>query len=223
MEKTAIFLVMKITFLSDKNSWKNQMIAHLAQNLRRKGHKVGIWHRAEQVKAGDLLFILGFFKIVPASVLKRNKTNLVVHESALPKGRGWSPITWQVLEGSKIIPLTLFEAVENVDAGAVYLRDQVKLKGNELLPEIQEKVRTSMMGLCWRFVQGYPSILSQGKHQTGKPTYYPRRKPEDSRLNLNKTLASQFNLLRTVDNASYPAFFTHKGVTYLLKIEKTKN
>src|ERR1017187_7078994 len=108
---------MKITFLSDSGSWKNTSISELAAELRKKGHRVTCLHKAESVPKGDILFILGFFKIVPASVLKRYKTNLVVHESALPKGRGWSPATWLILEGAKMIPLTLFEAVERVDAG----------------------------------------------------------------------------------------------------------
>ena len=110
-EKTAIFLVMKVTFLSDEGSWKNEAIGPLVKKLRKRRHKVTFLHRAEAVPRGDILFILGFFRIVPARVLARNKTNIVVHESALPKGMGWSPSTWLVLEGAKAIPLTLFEAV----------------------------------------------------------------------------------------------------------------
>jgi methionyl-tRNA formyltransferase len=214
---------MKVTFLSDNGSWKNLAIAGLARKLRRKGHRVSCIHKAERVQSGDILFILGFFKIVPAHVLKRNKTNLVVHESALPKGRGWSPVSWLTLEGARAIPLTLFEAVEKVDAGQVYLRDKVTLKGHELMTEIHAKVADSMMRLCEKFVRHYPSILRKGAEQRGKPTYYPRRKAEDSRLDPKKSIAAQFNLLRTVDNDSYPAFFTFKGSTYLLKIEKKKS
>ncbi len=99
----------------------------------------------------------------------------------------------------------------------------VALKGDELLPEIQEKVAGAMMQLCEKFVSAYPGILKKGKSQSGKPTYYLRRKPDDSRLNPQKSIAQQFNLLRVVDNDAYPAFFMHQGATYLLKIEKKKN
>lgn len=211
---------MKITFLSDSGSWKNAGIHALAELLRRKRHRVAVLHRAESVPTGDILFILGFFKIVPSKVLARNTTNIVVHESPLPKGRGWSPVTWQILEGARVIPLTLFEAVEKVDAGPIYLTDRVKLQGTELLPQIQEAVSAAMMKLCARFVAGYPAILRRAKIQKGKPTFYARRAPDDSRLNPNQTLARQFNLLRAVDNERYPAFFTYKGATYTLKIEK---
>src|SRR5258706_1208852 len=179
---------MQITILSDHESWKNAAITTMTQKLRKKGYQVTWLHESEAVQRGGLLFILGFFKIVPTRVLNRNKMNVVVHESALPKGRGWSPVTWLVLEGSKVIPLTLFEAVEQVDAGRVYMRGRVRLQGHELLPEIQEKVAESMVQLCGQFVAQYPGILKKGTEQRGKPTYYPKRKPVDSRLDPNKSI-----------------------------------
>jgi len=211
---------MKITFLSDNSSWKNEEIAALVKKLRKKRHEVAFLHSAEAVPKGDILFILGFFKIVPAHVLKRHRTNIVVHESALPKGRGWSPVHWLVIEGAKSIPLTLFEAVEKVDAGRIYLRGKAILDGTELIPDLRVKVGREMSRLCSQFVSQYPGILKKGTPQAGKPTYYPRRGSLDSRLDAKKSIASQFNLLRVVDNADYPAFFTYKGSTYTLKIEK---
>ena len=59
---------------------------------------------------------------------------LVVHESELPKGHGWAPMTWQILEGKKQIPVTLLEAQNAVDSGQVYLREYIELKGTELEP-----------------------------------------------------------------------------------------
>jgi methionyl-tRNA formyltransferase len=214
---------MKITFISDKDSWKNKAILGLVQKLRKRRHKVSFVHGTGSISRGDLLIILGFFKIVPPAVLKRNKTNVVIHESALPKGRGWSPVTWAIIEGSKSVPLTLFEAVKKVDAGEIYLRDKVQLRGHELLPEVQSKVAGKIVQLCERFVKSYPVILKRGVTQRGKTTYYPRRQPKDSRLNPNQSVARQFNLLRSVNNDVYPAYFTLRGHTYTLKIEKKKN
>ena len=37
-------------------------------------------------------------QIINKEVLQRNRNNLVVHAGALPKGKGWSPLTWQILE-----------------------------------------------------------------------------------------------------------------------------
>ena len=45
MEKTAIFLGMKITFISDKGSWKNRSIGLLAKNLLKKQQKKRQWRQ----------------------------------------------------------------------------------------------------------------------------------------------------------------------------------
>lgn len=213
---------MIITIVSDAQSWKNEYIPELIRAWEAQKHDVRWVHQAEAIGPGELAFILGFFEIIPQEALARNRHNLVVHESRLPSGRGWSPMTWQILEGSDRIPLTLFEAVEKVDAGRVYMRSEAPLEGHELLPEVREKTIREMLRLCREFVERYPAIIAQGKPQAGEPTYYSRRKAADSRLDPRKSIEEQFNLLRAVDNESYPAFFELKGHAYLLKIEKKK-
>ena len=53
----------------------------------------------------------------------------------MSNGQGWSPMTWQVLEGASSIPITLFEAVVELDAGPIYLQQQITLQGPELMEE----------------------------------------------------------------------------------------
>ena len=160
--------------------------------------------------------MLSYFKILPPSFLRKNKHNLVVHESNLPKGKGWSPLTWQILEGSNEIPIVLFEATKDVDSGDIYLKDVIKLNGYELIDEIREKQATKTKELVLKFLELYPNVLPL--KQKGKETFYRRRTPEDSKLKIDKSLKEQFSLLRVVDNDKYPAFFVYKGHTYVLKI-----
>ncbi|MDR2645775.1 MAG: hypothetical protein LBC04_01160 [Holosporaceae bacterium] len=80
--------------------------------------------------------------------LALHKHNIVVHESLLPYGKGWSPVTWQILEGKGIIPFVLFEAVEEMDAGVVYIRDEIHLDGTELVEEIREKQGNKTIEMC---------------------------------------------------------------------------
>ena len=48
-----------------------------------------------------MFFYLSYEKIVEKKVLKKFKNNLVIHASDLPKGKGWSPLSWQILKGYK--------------------------------------------------------------------------------------------------------------------------
>jgi len=45
--------------------------------------------------------------------------NLVVHESDLPRGKGFAPVKWQILDGKKEIPVCLLETTEQVDSGDI--------------------------------------------------------------------------------------------------------
>lgn len=213
---------LKITILSDLNSWLNEWIPQLAACWSAAGHAVHWVHKPEAVSTGQLCFILGCGKMLLPQVLKKNTNNLVVHESALPKGKGWSPLTWQILAGCAVIPITLFEAVESVDSGGIYLQDNMEFDGHELLGELHKIQALATIRLCREFVENYPEIVREAKPQAGPESFYPRRTPEDSRLDPTKTIADQFNILRVVDNTRYPAFFDHEGHRYSLTITKVR-
>lgn len=211
-----------ITFLSDSpNGWMSKYIHRLVNKLKNRCN-IKICYIDKEVQEGDILFILSFYKLVPEEILKRNKSNIVVHASNLPKGKGWSPATWQILEGKDKIPLSLFEAVKQVDAGPIYFQDNLELNGTELIKEWQEKMGKKISEMILKYINSFPM---KGKEQIGQDSYYPRRTPENSELDINKSIKDQFNLLRVVDNEKYPTFFKYKGKKFILKIysEKANN
>lgn len=202
--------------VDNPSSWIVPHARELAVQLTRQGHEATIRHDADSVVAGDILCMLACEKIFRD--LHLNKHNLVIHESDLPQGKGWSPLTWQILEGKNQIPVTLFEAVASVDAGPIYSQSVIVLEGHELLPEIKHLQGVVSQQLILNFVRDYPNNPS--RPQTGESTFYTRRGPDHSQLAMHKTLADQFNLLRVCDNERYPAFFIKDGKKYILKIEK---
>lgn len=212
---------MKIQILIDNHkSWSVRYAQVYAQELRRKGHEVSLVHSQKRLKRGDLLILLSCEKILTQEQLDLHRHNLIVHESALPNGKGWSPLTWQVLEGKRKIRVTLFEAALRVDSGPIYGQTDICLEGHELVDELREKQAKATLKLLRRFMRRYPKV--RAKAQRGRETFYQRRKPEDSRFDVRKSLAEQFNLLRVADNEKYPAFFEFKGHRYLIQIRKEK-
>ncbi len=177
-------------------------------------------HNANELIVGGVCFYLSYGKIVGEEVLAKFKHNLVVHESDLPKGKGWSPLTWQILEGKNTIPVTLFEADVKVDSGVIYAQEWLEFDGTELIDELRQAQAEATIRLCREFVANYPQSTTLGKQQIGEETFYRRRTPKDSELDLNKTLAEQINLLRVVDNTNYPAYFVYKDTVYYLQVCK---
>jgi methionyl-tRNA formyltransferase len=203
--------------VDNPNSWILPYTEKLVQNLIDLGHRALLLHDENEVVQGDILCLLSCEKIFKK--LHLNKHNLVVHESDLPKGKGWSPVSWQVLEGKSFIPVTLFEATSTVDNGRIYNQMTLELQGHELWPEIKDKQGIITQQLILNFVNEYPN--NHSREQVGDATYYAKRTPEHSQLDFHKTIAEQFNLFRVCDNERYPAFFIKDGKKYILKIEKS--
>lgn len=190
----------------------------LRDSLAARRHAVVMCTHAQDIPRGDIACFLSCERIVAQEILDRNRHNLVVHESALPHGRGWSPLTWQILEGKYEIPITLFEAVSDCDAGPIYFQDVLQCSGHELVDELRAMQGTKTIELIARFVDAFPNV--QSTPQVGAPTTYPRRSPKDSILDPEKTIAEQFHALRVADNDRYPAFFELHGHQYDLRIAK---
>jgi methionyl-tRNA formyltransferase len=213
---------LKISILIDNpRSWFVPHGQNLERQLRERGHGATVIENPHEIPKGDITFFLSCEQIIKRDVRDRNKYNLVIHASALPQGKGWSPTTWKILEGENEIPLTLFEAVDKVDAGDIYATSSILLDGHELIDEVREKEGKAIVDLALRFVDTHQDIVA--RPQEGEESFYPRRKPEHSELDPNKTLVEIFDQLRVADNERYPAFFTHRGHTYILKIHKKDN
>lgn len=212
---------MNIQILIDNpRSWVVPYAKLLLEEIKKLNHYAEIINEHRQIKNGDILILLSCEKILKKNFLDLNKHNLVVHASPLPKGKGMSPMAWQILEGKNDLPVTLFEAVEALDAGDIYLQRVIKFMGDELIEELRDELGKVSNEMLIEFINRVDEIT--GEKQTGEESFYKKRTPEDSKLNINKTIAEQFNLLRIVDNERYPAFFELHGNKYIIKIEKQK-
>lgn len=204
--------------VDNPRSWIIPYAKELNQILLANGHSSELIHSYDDLKKGDILFLLSCEKIINAEKRNLHLNNIVVHESDLPKGKGWSPTTWQILEGKNEIPIVLLEAADKVDSGLIYLRSTFQLMGDELVDEIRAKQGIKTIELALEFIDKKDSI--HPIQQMGEETYYPRRTAKDSELDVKKSIEDQFNLLRVCDNERYPAYFIMEGKKYLIKIEK---
>lgn len=165
---------------------------------------------------GDLLLLVSCTERVEAEITRKYRSAFVVHESALPEGRGWSPLAWQILEGRRKFTVSLIEADEKIDSGNVIGRLEFELDGHELSGEInaaRDEARLSLMSFA------LANIGAKGSPQLGGQTYYRRRTQADSRIDPERSIAEQFDLLRICE-PRFPAFFDHRGRRYEIELRK---
>ena len=208
----------KVTFLLDKkNNWIEKYLSNFDFGLKNK-FRFRILKNYRLIKDEDILFILNYTKILPENFLNKNKLNLIVHASKLPKDRGFAPIQYQILKGKNLIDISLLEAAKKVDAGDIFLRGKFKLKKNDLFYEIRKKQAEATFNIIKKFLQKYPNIKKN--KQKGKSNFNKRRYFDSNQLNIDKSIKSQFNILRISDNENHPTQMKIYNTNYILKIYK---
>lgn len=211
----------RIGFLFDKkNNWISKYFDKTQFKLSKK-YKFSFLYSEQNIKNYDVLFVINYMKIIDQKILNKNKLNLVVHESNLPKGKGFAPVQWQILNNKSSIPVKLIEATQQVDSGDIYGETHFKVEKTYLNNEIRQSQANATVKIINNFLKKYPKYTK--KKQKGLETFYKRRLKKHSELNPKKSIIENFNLLRVCDNEKYPAFFKYKNQIFFLKISKKKN
>ena len=181
-------------------------------------HDVAILRDRDDLRGGDFLFLISCHQIIGKSHRARYRHALVIHASDLPQGRGWSPMIWDVLAGADQICVSLLNAEDEVDSGAIWQKRRFSLDGTELLAELNAKLFEIELELMdWALVS---CDQTQPEPQTGEPTFYPKRTPEAQEIDPLVPLADSFDLIRIADPERFPAYFSYRGATYTIRLEK---
>jgi methionyl-tRNA formyltransferase len=185
---------------------------------RSTGIQVDILRDARELIGGDFLFLVSCHQIVPKEIRTLFRRALVLHASALPKGRGMSPHIWQILEGANSITITLLNAEDALDSGDIWHQIELRFDGTELYDEINRKIfDAELMLMDWALA--HCDRITPRK-QEGDPSFYRKRRPVDSAIDPSRPLVESFNQLRVADPERYPAYFEYRGQKYRIRIEK---
>lgn len=177
--------------------------------------------RVSELHGGDFLFLISCQEIIEAPVRALYKQSLIAHASDLPRGRGMSPHVWQIIEGKNEITVSLLETADPFDTGPIWAKQSFRLEGHELCDEINDALFARELALMDWALLHCETVSPQP--QAGTPSYYKRRTPEDSRIDPDKSLAEQFELLRIADPIRYPAFFDLRGRRYQISLSKQES
>jgi methionyl-tRNA formyltransferase len=205
----------KILIITNRQSW---LLKYL-KKIKKIKFEV-LYDHTRISKKYDIIFYLSYSKIVEKKYLLNSEFNMVVHASDLPKGRGFSPYTWEILKKKNIITLALFKINSNlsiVDSGDIYKKILFKVSDTDLIQDVRKKIFTNTFKLIELFLKDKNKKFYK---QKGIPSYYRKRTHFDSKINLNKKFKDLIPLFKVVDNKRYPAYFIYKKCKFILKIYK---
>ena len=181
-------------------------------------HKIEVLRSKEELVGGDILFLISCSEIISADERGKFKKTLVIHASDLPKGRGWSPHIWGIVNGAKQITLCLLEAEDKVDSGDIWKKVNVNIPETALYNEINELVFDTELELMDFAIENFHQVVPSRQPEE-EPSYWKKRKPKDSEIDIYKSIEEQFNLIRVCDPERFPAFFYKNGRKFKLGIE----
>ena len=191
----------------------------LNKNLNKK-FDLKISYEIEKKSNIDLLFVIGYTKKINPRELKKYKNKLIIHESNLPNGRGFSPIKNQILKKIYKIKCCLIECIDKIDGGDIYEKDYLIVNKNDLYDDIRLKQFKITIKLINKLLKKYPNI--KGKKQIGKPSYFKRLNEKSDQIDISKNIVSLFDLLRSTDYTKHQNYFFINNKKYFIRISKTK-
>lgn len=165
-----------------------------------------------------LLIQGGWQRLFPQDVLATLRIGAVgVHGSAdyLPKGRGRSPLNWSLIEDRKRFIMQLFLIAPGVDDGPVFESEAFDITPFDTIRTLYYKNTIVTKRMLLRSI---PRLLAgpvPHRAQTGIPSYYPKRTPEDGRIDWEEMDVWEiYNFVRAQTRPYPGAFGDIGGVTY---------
>lgn len=193
-------------------------------NLKNLSKKIKVFHKIQKYKINKInpkiIFFIHWSKLIPKNIYE-NYTCIQFHLANLPKGRGGSPIQNQILKDIKKTKISAFKVEKKLDSGPICMKQNFYLNGNAV--SILKRMEFKSIEMIEKLINKKRILF---KKQSGKPSFFKRRKPEESKIKISKikTIKKMYDFLRMLDAPEYPkAFIKLKEFKFTFNDIKKKN
>ena len=167
------------------------------------------WQAFWDANPVDLMLLVSWRYMAPMSVLGRARLGAyVMHDSLLPKYRGFAPTVWAMMNGETETGATLFKAVEALDAGDIVDQRRVPIAPHDTIAHVVESVTNRYIELLEDNLESMlagSAPLRQQDHSLA--TYTVKWTPGDAAIDWRDSALNVHNLIRATTKP-YPGAFT---------------
>ena len=143
----------------------------------------------------DMIVVISYGVILRDNVLNAAKC-INVHPSSLPKYRGASPIRTAILNGDKNMDVCLMDVVAEMDAGDIYMRENIDIDENDTNEMVEKKVSVVAIKMLDEYLKN-PSAFSSVA-QNGEPSFTRKFSGEDEIIDWKKSAQQIHNQIRAL-------------------------
>ena len=166
----------------------------------------------------ELVFSFYYRKLIPAAVISRPRLGAYnMHGALLPRYRGRACINWAVLNGESETGATLHAMTDEPDKGGIVAQEAVPILFTDTALDVSLKVAEAARRVLARSLPALEAGTAVRRPQDeSQATYFGRRRPEDGRIDWNKSAVEIYNLVRAVTRPFPGAFTETEGRRYYI-------
>lgn len=194
-------------------------------DIRRFGEECGVpVHVAPQREEADrilleyaprIAFCVSWYWFLPKRVLESVPLGILgVHFSLLPRYRGGSPLVWAIINGERESGVSLFTLTAKMDEGDIWAQRAFPIGEEEYIAEVLARAEEISVTILHESYRAIVAGELAPRPQTGEANVVPMRRPEDGRIDWNRSAREVFNFIRA-QSRPYPGAFTDAGGTAL--------
>jgi methionyl-tRNA formyltransferase len=190
--------------IASSKIWDRDMINNLSSSV--EGEFILITEKDRltcnylKEKKPCFIFFPHWSYIIPEEIYKNFKC-VIFHMTDVPFGRGGSPLQNLIERGIYQTKISALKAVRELDAGDVYLKEDLSLQGSA--GEIYIRATEIIKSMIITIIKNKPDPVPQ----YGEVVEFQRRKPEQSNIADLGSLEKVFDHIRMLDAEGYPHAF----------------
>lgn len=158
----------------------------------------------------DLIIICGCQNLICRDILDIPRLGAIgFHSSLLPKYKGRAPVNWAMIKGETRTGVTMFYCIPEADAGDIIAQKGFPITIEDTCKTVYDKSANASRDLLHAYL---PKIedgtVRRKKNISSRYPIWPKRKPEDGRIDWTKTALEIHNWIRALTRP-YPGAFTY--------------
>ena len=171
----------------------------------------------------DLIIAAGFPHLFNREYLKLSAYGIInLHAGKLPKYRGGSPLSWQIINNEKKIGLSIIKVDEKIDHGPIICKTSFTNLNTDDIYKVQKKANKLFLNLTLNAIK----IIEKNnkiKKQDFSNSYFKQRKDKDGKINFNTSALNVYNFVRALSFPYKGAFFSYKNKKFRILKCKISN
>jgi methionyl-tRNA formyltransferase len=182
--------------------WNRRIFSEVISKYPGQWHFIGDREQlsldAVRVLDPRYIFFLHWSWKVPEEIIKEYEC-ICFHMTDVPYGRGGSPLQNLILMRQKQTKLSALRMVEELDAGPVYMKEDLSIESGSA-----EEIYIRASYKAAEMIQRIISENMEPVPQTGEPTVFKRRQPEESQIASLESIQALYDFIRMLDAEGYP-------------------